>query len=97
MPRLSDEQRQREMWLELPYEKWPLFAKAMAWDRDPSGNPSWMTPEDRAWFWREVDSETAKAEKRAAEAEAWENLKAAVIAPFVPVVEWLARRLPPPK
>jgi hypothetical protein len=85
-------ERIAKMLYEQPYDMWPKFSKAMGWER--GRDPEWMTPDERVWFWRTVDYETAKAEKQAAEDKAWADLKAALIAPFAPVVEWLAKRLP---
>ena len=87
-----DAKRQERMLYSQPYERWPQIAVAMNWQRPD--DPPWLEPDDRLWFWRMVDAEIQRAAKQAEWDAAVAALKAAVLAPFVPIVDWLAKHLP---
>ena len=48
-----------------------------------------MDPDEREWFWNMLDGLAADAERRSAQAAAWETLKTELSLPFVRILERL--------
>lgn len=80
---VSDE-RQRRMVDETPIGKWNRLADAMGWTPE-SDVPSWMNPEQRAIFWRQVD----KANREAIIHREIARLQAVFVADFGRPLVWL--------
>ncbi len=64
--------------------KWHRIAEAMCWAPEDEV-PSWMTPDERAWFWREV----AEGARQAAVDREMARLRADLEAMFSAPLLWL--------
>jgi len=67
---------------------WPRLAEAMGWTPE-AAVPSWMDPDERAWFWHEV----AAAARQAVVDREMEAFRAELTAAFSAPLLWLGRML----